>query len=55
MDSQPGSRRAYTGTTGIVVVARIIEIVSGMPFNEFVQRRRTTRSGGQCEVQLACR
>ena len=39
LDFQPGSRRAYSGTTGLDVVARIIEIVSGMPFNEFVQRR----------------
>ncbi|MDE0191562.1 MAG: serine hydrolase, partial [Gammaproteobacteria bacterium] len=39
LDFQPGSRRAYSGTTGLDVVARIIEIVSGMPFNEFVQTR----------------
>ena len=39
LDFQPGTRRAYSGTTGLDVVARIIEIVSGMPFNEFVQRR----------------
>ncbi|MCY3840323.1 MAG: serine hydrolase [Gammaproteobacteria bacterium] len=39
LDFQPGSRRAYSGTTGLDVVARIIEIVSGMPFDEFVQRR----------------
>ena len=39
LDFQPGARRAYSGTTGLDVVARIIEIVSGMPFNEFVQRR----------------
>lgn len=39
LDFQPGSRRAYSGTAGLDVVARIIEIVSGMPFNEFVQRR----------------
>ena len=39
LDFQPGSRRAYSGTTGLDVVARIIEIVSGVPFNEFVQTR----------------
>ena len=39
LDFQPGSRRAYSGTTGLDVVARIIEIVSGVPFDEFVQTR----------------
>ena len=39
LDFQPGSRRAYSGTTGLDVVARIIEIVSGESFNEFVQTR----------------
>jgi CubicO group peptidase (beta-lactamase class C family) len=39
LDFHPGTRRAYSGTTGLDVVARIIEIVSGTPFNEFVQRR----------------
>ena len=39
LDFQPGTRRAYSGTTGLDVVARIIEIVSGIPFNEFVQKR----------------
>ena len=39
LDFQPGSRRAYSGTTGLDVVARIIEIVSGVPFDEFLQTR----------------
>ena len=39
LDFQPGSRRAYSGTTGLDVVARIVEIVSGVPFDEFVQTR----------------
>jgi len=39
LDFQPGARWAYSGTVGLDVVARIIEIVSGEPFNEFVQRR----------------
>ena len=34
---QPGTRWGYGG--GLDVVARVIEIVSGMPFNEFVQQR----------------
>ena len=34
---QPGTQWGYGG--GLEVVARIIEIVSGMPFNEFVQER----------------
>ncbi|MCY3840518.1 MAG: serine hydrolase, partial [Gammaproteobacteria bacterium] len=34
---QPGTRWGYGG--GLDVVARVVEIVSGMPFNEFVQKR----------------
>lgn len=37
LDFQPGTRWGYGG--GLDVVARVIEIVSGMPFNEFVQER----------------
>ena len=39
LDFQPGARWAYSGTVGLDVVARIVEIVSGTPFNEFVQTR----------------
>ena len=39
LDFQPGSRWTYSGGTGLDVVARIVEIVSGVPFNEFVQTR----------------
>ena len=39
LDFQPGARWAYSGTVGLDVVARIVEIVSGTPFNEFVQAR----------------
>lgn len=39
LDFQPGSRWTYSGGTGLDVVARIIEIVSGMPYDEFVQTR----------------
>ncbi len=37
LNFQPGTRWGYGG--GLDVVARIIEIVSGMPFNDFVQKR----------------
>ena len=39
LDFQPGTKWAYSGTVGMDVVARIIEIVTGTPFNEFVQAR----------------
>ena len=39
LDFQPGTRWAYSGTVGLDVVARIVEIASGMPFNEFVETR----------------
>jgi CubicO group peptidase (beta-lactamase class C family) len=39
LDFQPGSRWTYSPGTGLNVVARIIEIVSGTPFDEFVQER----------------
>ena len=39
LDFQPGTRWSYSGTVGLDVVARIVEIVSGTPFNEFVQTR----------------
>ena len=39
LDFQPGARWAYSGTVGLDVVARIVEIVSGTPFHEFVQAR----------------
>lgn len=39
LDFQPGSRWTYSGGTGLDVVARIIEIVSDMPYDEFVQTR----------------
>jgi CubicO group peptidase (beta-lactamase class C family) len=39
LDFQPGTRWAYSGTVGLDVVARIIEIASGTPFDEFVQTR----------------
>jgi CubicO group peptidase (beta-lactamase class C family) len=39
LDFQPGTRWAYSPLAGLDVVARIIEIVSGTPFNDFVQAR----------------
>jgi len=39
LDFQPGTKWAYSGTVGLDVVARIIEVASGMPFDEFVQTR----------------
>ncbi|MDA1073689.1 MAG: serine hydrolase [Proteobacteria bacterium] len=39
LDFQPGSTWKYSGGTGLDVVARIIEIVSGVPYDEFVQTR----------------
>ena len=39
LDFQPGTRWAYSGTVGLDVVARIVEIASGTPFNDFVQTR----------------
>jgi CubicO group peptidase (beta-lactamase class C family) len=39
LDFQPGSRWAYSGGTGLDVVGRIIEIVSGTPYDQFVRTR----------------
>ncbi|MDA1371550.1 MAG: serine hydrolase [Proteobacteria bacterium] len=39
LDFQPGDRWAYSGLVGLDVVARIIEIVSGQAFDEFIKER----------------
>jgi CubicO group peptidase (beta-lactamase class C family) len=39
LEFQPGSRWAYSPVAGLDVAARIVEIVSGMTFNEFLQQR----------------
>lgn len=39
LDFQPGERWSYSGLVGLDVVARIIEIVSEQPFDEFLQER----------------
>src|SRR6267142_2803096 len=38
LQSQPGEKYAY-GNQGMNIAARIVEIVSGMPYEEFVQKR----------------
>ncbi len=39
LDFQPGTRWQYSGGTALDVVARIIEIESGIPFDQFVKQR----------------
>ncbi len=39
LEFQPGSRWAYSPVAGLDVAARIVEIVSGVTFNEFLQQR----------------
>jgi CubicO group peptidase (beta-lactamase class C family) len=39
LDFQPGSRWQYSPATALDVIARIIEIESGIPFDEFVKER----------------
>ncbi len=39
LDFQPGTRWAYSPGVGLNVVSRIIEIVSGKPFDEFLNER----------------
>lgn len=39
LDFQPGSRWAYSGLAGIDTVARIVEVVSGFTFDEFLRQR----------------
>ena len=39
LDFQPGTRWSYSSGTGLDVVARIIEIVSGTPFDVFLRER----------------
>lgn len=39
LDFQPGDRWRYSPSTALDVIARIIEIESGLSFDEFVQRR----------------
>jgi CubicO group peptidase (beta-lactamase class C family) len=39
LEFQPGSRWMYSASDGIDVLARVVEIVSDMPLNEFLQQR----------------
>ncbi len=39
LDFQPGTDWAYSGAAGPEVLARIVEIVSGQPFDEFLRTR----------------
>ena len=39
LDFQPGTRWSYSPGVGLNVVARIIEIVSGMPYDKFASER----------------
>jgi CubicO group peptidase (beta-lactamase class C family) len=39
LDFQPGTRWSYSAGTGLNVVSRIIEIASGMSFDQFLQKR----------------
>lgn len=39
LDFQPGTRWAYSATTGPDVLARVIEITSGMPFDRYLKER----------------
>jgi CubicO group peptidase (beta-lactamase class C family) len=39
LEFQPGTRWAYSATAGFDVLSRIVEVTSGMPINEFLQKR----------------
>ena len=39
LDFQPGTKWAYSNAAGFDVLARIVEVTSGQPFNQFVQQR----------------
>lgn len=39
LDFQPGSRWQYSGGTALDVIGRIVEIESGLPFDQFVKER----------------
>jgi CubicO group peptidase (beta-lactamase class C family) len=39
LDFQPGTRWAYSGQFGFDVLARIVEVASGVPFDQFARRR----------------
>ena len=39
LDFQPGTRWAYSNAAGFDVLARVVEVVSGEPFNQFLKER----------------
>jgi len=39
LDFQPGTRWSYSATAGIDTLGRIVEIVSGMPFDQYLRQR----------------
>ncbi len=39
LDFQPGDRWSYSGLIGLDVVARIVEVVTGEPYDEFIEER----------------
>ena len=39
LDFQPGARWAYSGLAGIDTLGRIVEVASGLTFDEFLRRR----------------
>lgn len=45
LDFQPGAKWAYSGLYGFDVLARIVEIASGMPYDQFLQQRLFTPLG----------
>ena len=45
LDFQPGTRWAYSAQYGFDVLARVVEVVSGMPFDRFTRQRITDPLG----------
>jgi len=45
LDSQPGTLWRYSGLYGFDVLARIVEITSGLPYDQFLQKRLFTPLG----------
>ncbi len=39
LDFQPGTRWRYSGLAGIDALARVVEVASGQPFDEFLRKR----------------
>jgi CubicO group peptidase (beta-lactamase class C family) len=39
LDFQPGTRWTYSGLAGIDALSRVVEVASGQPFDEFLQKR----------------